>query len=190
MELNTLFEWTGFITGVAGVWLTIRRHIACFPVGLINVIISLVLFYRQQLYADALQQLVYCVLLSYGWIQWRSGKKENEKISVGTLKLNESIWLLCAVLGFTWLLYFLLTNFTDASFPLADSFATALAFAAQYLVARKKIENWWLWMIVNVAYIVIYHLKGLDLYLILFSIYLALSVKGLYDWKKELRPEK
>ena len=93
--------------------------------------------------------------------------------------------LLTATAAGTLLLFNLLRTFTDAHYPLPDSFATCLAFTAQYLIAKKKIENWALWVIVNVIYIVIYTQKDLHLYVVLYSIYLLLSFYGFANWKKE-----
>lgn len=184
-------ELTGFATGVIGVWLTIRRHAWCFPVGLINVSISLYLFYTQQLYADALQQLVYIPLLIFGWMQWVQGKNtaevQPERLRQGSHPISALTLLLIFLAGGTSLGY-LLHRYTDASFPWPDSFATCGAFIAQYLVARKKIENWLIWILVNLAYIVIYIQKDLLLYAALFAGYLVLAIYGYLDWKKRLTP--
>lgn len=185
------FELTGFATGVIGVWLTIRRHVWCFPVGLINVAISLYLFYTQQLYADSLQQLVYIPLLIFGWREWHLGKTEQsiqpERLHEGSHNIS-ALTLLLLFIGGGSLLGFLLHQYTDASFPWPDSFATCGAFIAQYLVARKKIENWAIWILVNLAYIFIYLQKELYLYAALFAGYLVLAIYGYLDWKKRLTP--
>ena len=76
--------------------------------------------------------------------------------------------------------------FTDADVPFLDATATALSFTAQYMIAKKKLENWILWMIVNLMYIGIYSYKGLYLYMILFTIYLGMAVYGYLKWRKEL----
>ena len=184
----TTTEVLGFITGIAGVWLTIRQNPSCFPVGLVNVILSLILFFEQKLYADVLQQIVYIILLLYGWYHWlRPGKKA--ELPVTRLNGRDRITLGSAVFGTALLLGLLLYKFTDASLPYLDSFATSLAFGAQYLVARKKIENWILWFPVNLIYIGIYINKALPLYAILFSVYFILAIAGFLQWKKELKNE-
>jgi len=180
-------EIFGFITGVAGVWLTMRQHILCFPVGLINVIISLFLFYGQLLYADALQQIVYIILISYGWYKWMKGTDKQSSFPVTRLTLSTATGLLILTGISTIVLAYILNRFTNATYPWFDSFATSTAFAAQYLVARKKIENWYLWIVVNVSYILIYFQKELYLYIALFIIYLFLSFAGLYSWRKDLQ---
>lgn len=177
-------EFAGFISGMLGVWLTIRQKTACFPVGIINVCLSAWLFFQQKLYADTIQQGVYFVLLVFGWIEWKK-KKDSAPTTISRLNRRQILLLLLVTAIGTALLFQLLHSFTDAHYPLTDSFATSLAFAAQYLIAKKKIENWLLWIAVNLIYIFIYLQKELQLYVVLYSIYLLLSFLGFASWKKE-----
>lgn len=179
-------EVIAFLTGIAGIWLTMHEKIWCFPVGLINVSISMVIFYQQHLYADALQQIMYITLLIFGWYNWNGKKKTSDKFEVGRLSIREKVRYSLIILLSAFIIGLLLKTLTNAIFPWADSFATATAFVAQYLIARKKIENWYLWMIVNMVYIAIYFHKGLDLYTVLFGIYLVLSFGGYFKWKKAM----
>lgn len=180
-----LLEVTGFLFGIAGVYLTLRENVWCFPVGIINVILSLFLFYDQKLYADAIQQSVYIFLLTYGWWQWLHG---GFKKSLTITKSSSKLLLNCLMIWIsgTFLLGSLLHKYTDASTPWPDSAATILSFIAQWMVAKKKLENWILWMVVNLAYIAIYIYKDLSLYAILFFIYLILAIAGYVNWKKQL----
>ena len=182
--MNQLLELAGFITGVAGVWLTIRRHILCFPVGIVNVAISAWLFYGQKLYADVLQQLVYFALLAYGWHQWKRGRRHNNITPTSRLDAKGLALLVLCIASSTFLLGSLLHHFTDAVLPWADSFATSTAFAAQFLVARRKTENWILWLIVNLSYILIYLQRELPLYTLLFAIYFIMAIAGLHSWTR------
>lgn len=179
-------EIAGFVFGVIGVVLTLVENVWCFPVGIANVILSLLLFFQQRLYADALQQVVYIILLSYGWIAWVTGDAGHRKLIITTsgislLGLCASACLLCTVL-----LGSLLSAYTDASFPWLDSFATSLSFVAQWMIARKKIENWLIWILVNFLYIGIYIYKHLPLYACLFFIYLVLAISGYITWRKNM----
>lgn len=181
--MSTL-ELIGALTGMTGIWLTLQRRVWCFPVGLVNVSLSMVLFYEQRLYADTLQQAVYIPLLLYGWIHWKSVPAADFR--PGRLSGPGRIAILAIIVVSGWLLGFLLKNFTNADFPWADSLATATAFVAQYLIARKKIENWLLWMLVNLAYIVLYGYKELYAYMLLFFVYFLLAVLGYRAWKQLL----
>ncbi|HKR04389.1 MAG TPA: nicotinamide riboside transporter PnuC [Bacteroidia bacterium] len=182
-------EIIGFVFGVAGIWLTIKENTWCFPVGLINVMISLVLFYQQKLYSDAVQQLVYIVLLSYGWYKWIAGKgyEKDLEISLSSKKLIFILLVICVIFSITAGSFF---KRYDASLPYWDATATALSFTAQWMIAKKKIENWPLWIIVNIMYIGIYVYKDLYLYAFLFFIYLILAIKGWSDWHKVYKSNK
>lgn len=182
-----ILESFGFISGVLGVWLTMRKNIWCFPVGLINVTISLYIFSEQSLYADSLQQAVYIPLLIYGWIHWNDPKDKSQQIPITPLESKGILLIALAISATTLLLAKTLLYFTNAQLPWLDSFATSCAFVAQFLIARKKIESWILWMIVNLIYIGIYVNNGLYLYVALFSIYGILSIYGWKSWKKELK---
>ena len=180
--MNLLLEITGFITGVAGIWLTIRKKILCFPVGMVNVVVSAWLFYGQKLYADVMQQAVYLALLAYGWIHWQGGRTDDQRKAISFLDTPGRLLLVAVIALSTLALGSVLDHYTDASFPWADSFATSTAFAAQFLIARRKTENWILWMIVNSCYIFIYLQRELPLYTALFTIYLIMAVVGFSAW--------
>jgi nicotinamide mononucleotide transporter len=208
-------ELVGFAFGVAGVWLTIKENPFCFPVGLVNVIVSSFLFFDQKLYADVLQQIVYVILLGYGWYEWTrkiSQKQFNSKVKsewLDNVSLKPKIEnptsqityissssprllfnCLFIIIASTYILGKLLKWYTDASVPYWDALATSMSFTAQYLVARKKIENWMLWMDVNLLYTGIYIYKELYLYAILFSIYFVMAIIGYLKWKKLLDNQK
>ncbi|HNR20553.1 MAG TPA: nicotinamide riboside transporter PnuC [Bacteroidia bacterium] len=213
----TTLEIIGFVFGVAGVWLTIKENPWCFPVGLVNVIVSSFLFFDQKLYADVLQQIVYVVLLSYGWYEWTMGKGLTQKFNVKNQIANEQksedenfkseiispnsqitnisssprLLFNCifVIAASTYILGTLLKWYTDASVPYWDALATSMSFTAQYLVARKKIENWMLWMDVNLLYLGIYIYKELYLYAVLFAVYFVMAVVGYFKWRKEMQAQ-
>jgi nicotinamide mononucleotide transporter len=182
MEFSNL-EVIGFAFGVIGVWLTIKENIWCFPVGLVNVLISMVLFFDQKLYSDVIQQIVYVILLVYGWYRWHTGKVNNN-----TLVSRSGYGLILTVIAIAVILTASMGTvfniYTDASVPYIDAAATSLSFAAQYLIARKKIENWLIWMVVNLTYISVYFYKELYLYALLFAVYLVMAVVGYVRWRK------
>ena len=177
-------EIVGFISGFAGVLLTVKKNKWCFPIGIINVILSCFLFYKSRLYADSLQQLIYIPLLIVGWLNWNSNTNDEfivERLNKKEIAIYFSLFL-CA--GF--FLGYLLKTFSNASFPWIDSLATTASFVAQYLIAKKKIENWIVWIAVNIVYIAIYLQKDLDLYALLYLIYLVLAIQGYFLWRKNL----
>ena len=181
--MSTL-EIVGFISGFGGVFLTVKKNKWCFPIGIINVILSCFLFYESRLYADSLQQLVYIPLLIVGWLNWNTNT--NDEFIVEQLHKKEIIIYFSLFVSSGILLGYLLKTFSNASFPWIDSLATTASFLAQYLIAKKKIENWIVWMAVNVVYIIIYLQKDLELYAVLYIVYLILAIQGYYQWRKHL----
>lgn len=181
-------EIIGFLSGILGVWLTMKKNLWCFPIGLINVTLSLYLFFLQGLYADSLQQIVYIILLLYGWYTWNTTRSETQPpLVIGRLNSKEIFFTLLIIAITTLLLGTTLSKYTDAKLPFLDSFATSCAFLAQYFIARKKIETWILWMIVNVIYVGIYLNNEMYLYVVLFGIYGILTVMGWNSWRTELK---
>lgn len=178
-------ELAGAFFGIAGVWLTVKENKWCFLIGIINVIITAYLVYNLKLYADTLQQLVYFVLLLLGWINW-SKSSGQLPLKISFLTSREQLQIVVIFILGSASLFLLLKKYTDATLPFWDSTGTVLCFIAQYLVAKKKIENWYLWLIANVMYIAIYYLKGMEYYSILSAIYFIQAVAGLVQWRKKL----
>ncbi len=181
---TSLLEIAGLLTGIASVWLTVRQDILCFPIGIINVLIYAFLFSSNgiRLYADAFLQIIYLILLIYGWIRWKKNKIEiNFPISINSFFLTR---LLVFCIPAFFILGLFLANYTNASLPWLDAILTIISLAAQWMIAKKMIENWALWIAVNIVYVPLYIYKGLHLTAILYFIFLLLAFKGLSEWKK------
>jgi nicotinamide mononucleotide transporter len=187
--MNWPIPWTetlGFVTGAACVLLVVRQNIWNFPLGLANNIFFLVLFGQARLFADAGLQIVYIALGLRGWYNWLYGGKDRTALRVE----RASRRLLLLTLGFvplgTWLLMLLLRAMNGAA-PLLDAFTTALSLAAQFLLNRKVIENWFVWIVADVIYIYLYIARGLHLTAVLYAVFLCLCIAGLIEWRKALR---
>ncbi len=185
-QQTSLIEVLGFITGVTGVWLTVRQNILCFPIGIINVSLYAIMFSSEgiRLYADSLLQCIYLFLLIYGWIHWKKSRK-SFIIPARAIDSFSTNMIIISFIAFATLSLFL-QRFTDASLPWLDSALTILSLVAQWMVAKKIITNWLIWIIVNIVYIPLYFYKGLPLTSALYLIFLILAIKGYFEWKKEL----
>lgn len=180
----SVLELLGAISGVLGIWLTARKSIHCFPVGLLNVIIYAWIFFSPdvRLYADGILQLAFGVLLAYGWKNWTStGIIAELKVTSLTKKDIHRLFLISIPAAF--LLGEILLKCTDAALPRLDASLAVCSLVAQWLVARKKLENWLLWIVVNVVYIPVYWHRSLPITAALYFIYLLLAIKGLRDWR-------
>jgi nicotinamide mononucleotide transporter len=182
---TTWAEILGFATGLVCVALVVRRHIANWPVGILNVALLMLVFWTYGLYADAALQIVYVVLGCYGWWLWTT---RPSAAAVEVRRTTSAEWLGLAVAGaaLTGGLWLYLDRLTNSTVPLADALTTALSLLATYGQARKLLENWWLWIAADLIYIPLYAYKDLWLTAILYGAFLALCVAGLRSWQRVL----
>ena len=181
-------EISGLFFGLICVWLLIKENIWTWPTGIIYVIISLYIFYQEKLYADLALHFLYLGLNFYGWYYWIFGNNNiKEELPVTKASLRLIIFLLIASAISIFSVGLLLQNFTDASLPYWDTTTTILSLAGMYLTARKKIENWYFWLVVDILATGIYFYKGIYFYALLYLIYIGLAVVGYFSWKKSMR---
>jgi nicotinamide mononucleotide transporter len=192
LPLGLVSSWAevgGFATGVASVALAARASIWTWPVGIANSLFWLALFLVNGLYADSALQAVYIVLGAYGTWHWlRGGPQRADDLPISRTPPRTAVAVagtsLAGIVLGTWLL----ATRTNSTVPLLDVETTVVSLAAMYLLARKHIENWPVWIVgVNVPYIGLYLGKGLALTAILQLVFIALSVVGWSRWWRELR---
>jgi len=183
ISTNTL-EWTGALFGIAGIYLTSKAHVACFPIGIISVVASLFLFLHEGFYSNALLQVFFAVMLIYGWWSW-TRKRNNQTIKISRSGWNGLTLYTLAGLAAGLLLGYYFTGKPDSNVPYADGITTGLSFAAQWMVARKKSENWILWIVTNLIYVIMYLYTNLPVYATLYFVYLALAIQGWFNWQKQ-----
>jgi nicotinamide mononucleotide transporter len=176
-------EILGFVTGAAGVWLTVRCHIANFPIGIANSAFFLVLFATSRLWADSSLQLLYIALGFVGWWQWLHGGPQSTRLVVG----RTPQWVFAVAGGFivfgTWGLTLLLGAVHDIA-PFWDALTTCLSLVAQALLNWKKIENWYFWIAADIIYVPLYIVKRLDLTAIVYVLFLTMCFLGLRAWRQ------
>ena len=189
--LDGLFatSWLEFMAvafGIASVMLSRMENIWVYPTGIINTTVYIYLSIVGGLYAEAGVNVYYTIMSVIGWVLWTQ-KREGEQIlhispSSGREWRNALIFFfLC------WLVLFVvLKRFTDSSVPIADGFASAAAYTAMWLMARKKLENWIWWGITNVASIPLYFIKGYVFTSFQYVVFLVLSVLGYLEWRRRI----
>lgn len=177
-----LSEVIGFITGGYCVWLAVLENIWNWPIGIINAVAFTILFLHSRLYADAGLQIVYVVLGFIGWYWWLKGGDKKTELKVGRVKLKES--LLLTALGIAATVFFvqLLTKINDIA-PFWDGLTTVSSLIAQYMLTRKYLENWYVWIATDVIYIGLYAFKHLYLTSILYVLFLSMCIVGVKDWR-------
>lgn len=182
-----LLEFSGMIFGLLAVYYLIKENILTWPTGIIYVLISFVIFFNAKLYADLFLHIVYLILNVYGWYFWVHGKQKGEsKVPVTRDETSNLIYLsLLSVIGVL-VMGYSLSTLSDASLPYWDSTTTILSFTGMWLTARKKIESWYFWFVVDVIATGVYIYKGIYFYSFLYCIYIGMAVSGYFAWKKSM----
>lgn len=179
-------EWPGlvvFLLGAAGVWLTIRESIWCWPVSLVAVIISIVIFFNSRLYGDMALQVFYFFAGVYGWFYWNQNK--NQPFAVKPADRSQFPVLIGVTIAQSFLYYFLLIRFGGEQ-PLFDAVLTASSLTVTYMMTKKWVENWLLWVIIDTAYICLYCIKELWFLAALSLIMTVFAAYGFFKWRKTL----
>jgi nicotinamide mononucleotide transporter len=182
--ISTTEAW-GFATGGICVWLVVREHLWNWPIGLANNCVFFVLFMQSRLYADMGLQVVYFALGLYGWLNWLYGGARRTYLKVTRTTRSEWLALVAFVPLGTWGLREILLIANGAA-PFWDALTTILSLAAQYLLCRKRVENWFLWIATDIIYVPLYFSRSLPLTGMLYAVFLVMCLCGLRAWRKTL----
>lgn len=180
-------ELIGVLAGMIGVWLTARQVIWCWPVALINVVIYIYVFFKSHLYADFGLQIFYLFMTLYGWYNWLYGGKGHTTLFISRIK--KKLILLIFIIGIPSQLMvgFLLSNYTNADYPYTDSFVSVWGIIGTFLMARKIMEHWMIWIVADLTSIVIFYKKELHATSVLYLIFTILAIYGLIKWNREYK---
>lgn len=183
-------DLANLVLGVAGVGLMVRRSLWAFPLGLAAVTVQGVLFFEARYYADAVLQGVFFGVLAHGWWHWVRGRGAAPELPVTTLGARARVGVVAAAGAATALWAWWLGAHTDAIMPWRDAFIAAFSVAAQGLQARKHLENWPLWIVVNGVAVASYAAGGLGFTACLYAIYLGLAFAGWRNWRRSMEGAK
>ena len=183
-------ELLGAILGFAYIFFSIRQNILTWPVGLLTSALYTWVFFDSKLYADMGLQIYYVVISIYGWYEWVRGKptssNSNEMLKISRITMSLGRILALASLVIFMVMWYVLRNYTDSPVPFADSLATSLSIVATWMLARKILEHWLVWIFVDAFSIGLFCYKGLHPTVILFVVYTFMAVVGFIEWRKEL----
>ena len=178
----TILEWIAAIAGAISVYLSARENIWSWPTAIVNVGLYTIVFRRAGLYSDMGLQVVYLALSIYGWYEWLYGGKNRSTLRVSRASSRE--WLIAIPVAV--IFWVALARYTSTlpgvALPYLDSGLTTLSLVAQWMMTRKILENWMLWIVADVVYVPMYVYKGLPVTAALYGIFLALAVLGLRSW--------
>ncbi len=183
-------EILGAILSLIYLYLSIKQKVSLWVFGFLSALLYIFVFYRSQLYAIMTLQFYYVAVSIYGWVSWRVGKQATgEELPARRSSFKNIIFLL----GFGFLIflayYFFLLKYTDAFFPLIDSFTTAFSIIATWMLARKLIEHWLFWIVIDSISAGLYFYRGLYPTAILFIVYAIMAIVGWIEWKKSMNKE-
>jgi len=181
-------EIIGALAGIIYVFLEIRQNIWLWPLGLVTSTLYVWVFFTSKFYADMGLQTYYVLISVYGWYWWlKGGKKYNsDSLPVTRVSMKLSVILLFVFIALFVIIWFVLVNYTDSPVPLGDAFTTALSIVATWMLARKIMEHWILWIIADLVSMGLYIYKGLYPTVILFAVYSGMAVIGYLEWRKTL----
>jgi nicotinamide mononucleotide transporter len=185
---QTLLEISGVVTGLLCVYLAAINNIWNWPVAVISVGIYIFILFDAHLYADMGVQVYFMVMNFYGWYYWSQKPANETKAPVLLITRKETIFSIIAIAIVTFILGSVL-KYTPASYPYVDSFCAACSVVAQVFLARKVLENWLIWIFVDIIYVGVYIYKHLDLTAIMYGIYVAIALLGYIDWKKDYKKQ-
>ena len=181
-------EVLGTVLGLIYILLSIKQNILTWPVGLLTSALYVYVFFVAKFYADMGLQLYYVAISLYGWYFWLKGNpKEDSQPVVRPTPRHLWVWLLLAAIVFFVLIEFVLKNYTDSPIPVGDALTTALSLVATWMLARKYLEHWLIWIFVDFLSALLYAFKGLWPTVILFVVYTVMAAVGYVKWKNEFK---
>ena len=181
----TLLEIAAIAFTLVNVWLAIKENMWTWPTGIVSVILYAIVFYQSRLYANAGLQVVYFALSIHGWYEWLHGGVNKGELRVRRTTRRQ--WIGCAIAGvlLTVLLMWLLRR-VSGSAPFSDALTTAFSIVGQWMLNEKLLENWLIWLAVDIVYVPLFAASGRIGSALLYAFFCVLCVKGLIDWKRSL----
>lgn len=184
-------EIFGVVTGILYVILEVKQNRLLWPLGIITSATYVYVFFSGKFYADMGLQVYYVLISIYGWYYWSKGGARSSSGELRVSSINrKQFFILLLVFLLCWTgIYFLLDLLTDSAVPAGDSFTTAIAIVATWMLTRKIIEQWFLWIIANLVSIALYIYKGLYPTVILYAVYTGMAVYGYLEWRKSMKKQ-
>lgn len=186
-------ELIGTVFGLISVYYASRANVLTWPTGIFNEIALFALFFQVQLYADMLLQVFFLVVTIFGWYNWRH---KTEELPVTRMTPNMVGIYAIALMAGTVLMGLTIQQFhrwmpgyfpLPATYPFADSFVMMASILATFLLAKKRVETWVLWIVVDIVSVVLYLIKGIYFLSLEYIIFLGLATFGLLQWRKQLK---
>ena len=183
----TALEVIAVIMAIGYLLLAIRENIWCWACAGVSTAIYIGLFIDARLYMESALNAFYFAMAIYGWYVWRTGRTDGHEKPVVKWPLQSHAVAIVVIVAASVVSGYFLDTRTDAAFPYIDSLTTWSAIWATFLVARKVLENWWYWLIIDVGSVFIYWVRDLELTAALFVLYVIMIPFGIVSWTRSYR---
>ena len=193
--MEQYIEILGTAVGIVYLWQEYHASIHLWITSIIMPAIYLYVYYNAGLYADFGINIYYLVIALYGWMAWRYNfSLRDRKSNCKELTISHIEKRRLPVLAVLFLLLWagialILTNFTDSTVPLSDAFTTSLSIVGMYMLARKYVEQWCVWLVVDIASSALYIYKELYFTAVLYAVYAIIAIFGYSKWKQMINYE-
>ena len=185
-------HWLDILTTILGliyIWLEYRASIALWIVGIIMPALDIWLYWQHGLYGDSGMACYYTAAAIYGYIAWKWGAGEKKELPITHMPLPKYLPTVAFFLVAWAATYYVLITWTNSTVPVLDSFTNALSFVGLWALARKYIEQWFFWIVVDAVCCVLYVQKGIPFKAGLYGLYVVIAVMGWFKWKRMMKGE-
>lgn len=183
---TSCLELAAVVVGIVSVYLGVRQNVLVWPTGLVNVALYSIVFFEQGLYSDMGLQVVYFALSLYGWYEWLYGGSGRTELTVS--RTTARAWVRMSVIGVAfWALDGTVTSrLPGAAVPYIDAATATTSLVAQWMMTRKLLESWIVWIVIDTGYVALFVWRGLYLTAVNYAVYLVLAVLGYIAWKRSM----
>ncbi len=191
MTFDLVLEILGFTIGLLYLWWEYHADAKVWIASVVMPAISMWIYYSKGLYADFGINIYYLFIAVYGFVSWTRGSSKSKN---GSLRITHIGWLtgvaaVCATLLLWWFIWWILVTFTDSTVPVADAFTTSLSIVGLWMLARKYVEQWLAWFVVDIVCCALYYYKGINFYCILYGIYTIVALLGFRKWLRMMKSQ-
>jgi nicotinamide mononucleotide transporter len=184
MDINTILEVIAVVFGLTYLILLIKEKSICWYFGIAGSLVSIFLFYELKYYSESILYIYYVVIGFYGLWLWTKNNSNSDQLKVSNNSLVQNLLLVVIGVVMAFSLGYVFKNYTDASSPYLDAFTTIFSFIASYLEAKKVLNAWLFWIIINGLTLFLYYNKDLNFYFGLTVVYTIFSFVGFIKWRK------
>lgn len=191
MTFDLVLEILGFTIGLLYLWWEYHADAKVWIASVVMPAISMWIYYSKGLYADFGINIYYLLIAVYGFVSWTRGSSKSKN---GSLRITHIGWLtgvaaVCATLLLWWFIWWILVTFTDSTVPVADAFTTSLSIVGLWMLARKYVEQWLAWFVIDIVCCALYYYKGINFYCILYGIYTIVALLGFRKWLRMMKSQ-